>query len=175
MRAFWIRETHARRVDVRLIAATHRDLWREVEQGTFREDLFYRLRVVDLHVPPLRERPDELQTLAGEFLERTVARLERPIQGYTSAALDRLLAYLWPGNIRELEHAIERACAVAVASARRFGDGGPSAYIVDVPGGRLTVTYRALLAHATVPVLVDEQHRGAALARRERAHGFDPQ
>ncbi len=117
-------EIRVRRVDVRLIAATHRDLWREVEEGTFRHDLYYRLRVVDLHVPPLRERPDDLQTLTAEFLERTVARLERPIHGYTADALDRLFSYLWPGNIRELEHAIERACAVAT---------GPLIDVEDLP------------------------------------------
>lgn len=118
-------DTQVRRVDVRLIAATHRDLPHEVERGTFRPDLYFRLRVVDLHVPPLRERPDELQTLAAELLERTVARLERPtIQGYTPRALERLLTYLWPGNIRELEHAIERACALAA---------GPYIDVDDLP------------------------------------------
>jgi two-component system, NtrC family, response regulator HydG len=106
-------ETKTRPVDVRLIAATNRDLLEEVGHQRFRRDLYYRLRVIDLHVPPLRERPDELLVLARELLAQTAARLRRPIIGYTPAALERMLDYLWPGNIRELAHAIERACAVA--------------------------------------------------------------
>jgi two-component system, NtrC family, response regulator HydG len=106
-------ETRTRPIDVRVIAATNRDLVEEVAQQRFRSDLYYRLRVVDLHVPPLRERPDELRWLAGHLLVRTAERLQRPVVGYTPRALDRVLTYLWPGNIRELEHAIERACAIA--------------------------------------------------------------
>jgi len=106
-------ETKARPVDVRLIAATNRDLHEEVAQHRFRRDLYYRLRVIDLHVPPLRERPEELLALARDLLAETAARLRRPVIGCTSAALERMLDYVWPGNIRELAHAIERACAVA--------------------------------------------------------------
>ena len=109
-------ETRTRPIDVRVIAATNRDLVEEVAQQRFRSDLYYRLRVIDLHVPPLRERPDELRWLAGHLLVRTAERLQRPVVGYTPRALDCVLAYLWPGNIRELEHAIERACAIASAS-----------------------------------------------------------
>ncbi|MEQ1756676.1 MAG: sigma 54-interacting transcriptional regulator [Vicinamibacterales bacterium] len=109
-------ETKARRVDVRLIAATNRDLLEDVAQHRYRRDLYYRLRVIDLHVPPLRERPDDLQGLAHELLAMTAARLHRPVVRYTPRALERILAYLWPGNIRELEHAIERACALATGS-----------------------------------------------------------
>jgi two-component system, NtrC family, response regulator HydG len=106
-------ETRARPVDVRLIAATNRDLPDDVAQHRFRRDLYYRLRVIDLHVPPLRERPEELLALARDLLAQTAARLRRPVTGYTSAALERMLDYVWPGNIRELAYAIERACAVA--------------------------------------------------------------
>lgn len=109
-------ETKARPVDVRLIAATNRDLLAEIAQQRFRLDLYYRLRVVDLCVPPLRERPEELLGLAHELLARTAARFRRPVVGYTPQALDRVLAYQWPGNIRELEHSIERACALAPGS-----------------------------------------------------------
>ena len=109
-------ETRTRRVDVRLIAATNRDLLDEVAQGRFRRDLYYRLRVIDLHVPPLRERLDELLGLAQAILAQTAVRLRRPVVGYTARALECLLDYSWPGNIRELEHALERACAVATGS-----------------------------------------------------------
>jgi two-component system, NtrC family, response regulator HydG len=117
-------ETRTRPIDVRVIAATNRDLAEEVPHQRFRSDLYYRLRVVDLHVPPLRERPDELRWLAGHLLVRTAARLQRPVIGYTPPALDRVLAHLWPGNIRELEHAIERACALA---------SGPHIDLEDLP------------------------------------------
>ncbi|MEO8481552.1 MAG: sigma 54-interacting transcriptional regulator [Acidobacteriota bacterium] len=109
-------ETKSRRVDVRLIAATNRDLQDDVAHRRYRADLYYRLQVIGLHVPPLRERSDELLDLARNLLTRTAARLGRPVIGYTPRALDALLACVWPGNIRELEHAIERACAVATGT-----------------------------------------------------------
>jgi transcriptional regulator with PAS, ATPase and Fis domain len=117
-------ETRTRRVDVRLIAATNRDLLDDVAQGRFRRDLYYRLRVIDLLVPPLRERLDELLGLAQEILAQTAVRLRRPVVGYTARALECLLDYSWPGNIRELEHAVERACAVAT---------GPEIDVEDLP------------------------------------------
>jgi two-component system, NtrC family, response regulator HydG len=117
-------ESTVRRIDVRLIAATNRDLAHEVADRRFRLDLYYRLRVIDLYVPPLRERPEDLLALARDLLPRTAARLRRPVVGYTPRALDRMLEYVWPGNIRELEHAIERACAVAI---------GPEIDLEDLP------------------------------------------
>ena len=117
-------ETKTRRVDVRLIAATNRNLLDEVAHQRYRRDLYYRLRVIDLHVPPLRERPEELLGLVRDLLAQTAARLGRPVVGCTPRALDRLLDYPWPGNIRELEHALERACAVAT---------GPEIDVEDLP------------------------------------------
>jgi transcriptional regulator with PAS, ATPase and Fis domain len=109
-------ETRLRNVDVRIIAATNRDLLEELERHRFREDLYYRLRGIDLHVPPLRERPDDIRALAHDFLARAAARLGRSIVGYTPDALECIFCYSWPGNIRELKNAVERACAVAVKS-----------------------------------------------------------
>jgi transcriptional regulator with PAS, ATPase and Fis domain len=106
-------EVRTRSIDVRLIAATHRDLAVEVSQGRFRQDLYYRLRVVDIHVPPLRTRQADVAVLADHLLPRIAVRMDRPIQGYTDAARELLLQHEWPGNVRELEHAIERACAVS--------------------------------------------------------------
>jgi transcriptional regulator with PAS, ATPase and Fis domain len=117
-------ERKPRSVNVRLVAATNRPLADDVEHGRFRRDLYYRLHVIHLHIPPLRERPDELLVLARELLAETAARLGRPMAGYTPAAVERVLAYLWPGNIRELQHAIERACAVAT---------GPLIDVDDLP------------------------------------------
>lgn len=97
------------RVDLRLVAATNKDLGEEVKAGRFREDLYYRLNVIGLHVPPLRERADDIPLLADVFMRRYADKNAKPVKGLTRAALDRLTAYLWPGNVRELENVIERA------------------------------------------------------------------
>ncbi len=97
------------KVDVRVIAATNKDLKEEVWRGRFREDLFYRLNVVALVVPPLRERRDDIPLLAQHFLKTFAARNEKSIQGFTSGALRRMTDYTWPGNVRELMNTIERA------------------------------------------------------------------
>ncbi|MDO5484014.1 MAG: sigma-54 dependent transcriptional regulator [Desulfovibrionaceae bacterium] len=96
-------------VDVRIIAATNRDLAKEAEAGNFRQDLYYRLNVVSLHLPPLRERTDDIALLAQHFLKRFAAKNNRQIKGFTPGAMDRLMRYAWPGNVRELENVIERA------------------------------------------------------------------
>jgi two-component system response regulator HupR/HoxA len=100
-------------VDVRVVAATNRDLRKEVELGRFREDLFYRLRVVEIHLPALRERREDIPTLAHHFLDRVNAKLGRRLEGFTNAAMERLARYDWPGNVRELENEIERIVALA--------------------------------------------------------------
>ncbi|MGE9985988.1 sigma-54-dependent transcriptional regulator [Desulfovibrio sp. SGI.169] len=96
-------------VDVRIIAATNRDLAREVDAGNFRQDLYYRLNVVALALPPLRERADDIPLLAQHFMNRFAARNGKRIKGFTPGAMDRLVRYAWPGNVRELENVIERA------------------------------------------------------------------
>jgi DNA-binding NtrC family response regulator len=103
-------ETKNRKVDVRVIAATNRNLSADVAAGRFREDLYYRLRVIELHVPPLRERKEDVLPLARAMLARTAKRLGRDgLVRFTPHAAERLLAYGWPGNVRELENAVERA------------------------------------------------------------------
>jgi two-component system response regulator AtoC len=96
------------RVDVRLVAATNRDLHKEIEKGTFREDFFYRLNVVPVSLPPLRERQSDISALARHFVTRNNLRLNRRVEGLTDRAIDALKLYPWPGNIRELENLIER-------------------------------------------------------------------
>ncbi|MCG3173932.1 MAG: Regulatory protein AtoC [Myxococcota bacterium] len=96
-------------VDVRIVAATSRDLRKEVEQGRFRQDLFYRLNVLVLQIPPLRERPEDIPLLAEHFLKRLNARLGANVQGIHRDAMKRMMEYNWPGNVRELENTIERA------------------------------------------------------------------
>ncbi|WP_236026827.1 sigma-54 interaction domain-containing protein [Geomonas diazotrophica] len=97
------------KVDVRIIAATNRDLAKDVEEGRFRQDLYYRLKVVELTVAPLRERPEDLPLLVEHFLGRLNAKLGRNISGVSDEALRLLSGYPWPGNVRELEHALEHA------------------------------------------------------------------
>jgi DNA-binding NtrC family response regulator len=109
-------------VDVRLIAATNRDLRREVALGRFREDLFYRLHVVPLSLPPLRERRADIPELARFFVARVNRRLHREVSGLEPAALERLCAHDWPGNLRELENAIERAILLCEGSVIRAHD-----------------------------------------------------
>jgi two-component system response regulator HupR/HoxA len=102
-----------RRVDVRVIAATNRDLRRLVQEGQFREDLYYRLRVVEISIPPLRERREDIPALAHHFLEDANRRMGRQLKGFTNAAMDRLVHYAWTGNVRELENEVERVVALA--------------------------------------------------------------
>ncbi len=97
------------RADVRLLAATNKDLEEAIRQGQFRDDLYYRLNVIKIHVPPLRERKEDIKPLSGYFLGKYTVKVPREIKGISQGALDALSAYDWPGNIRELENVIERA------------------------------------------------------------------
>ena len=101
------------RVDVRVVAATNRNLEQEIESGAFREDLYYRLNVISLHAPPLRERKDDIPLLARHFLNRFAERNGKMVMGLTPAAMDRLTRYEWPGNVRELVNAMERAVVLS--------------------------------------------------------------
>ncbi len=98
--------------DARFVAATNREIESEIRAGRFREDLYYRLNVVRIHLPPLRARRDDIPLLAREFLSRYAARLHRPAVRLADAALERLVAYDWPGNVRELQNVIERALVI---------------------------------------------------------------
>ncbi len=99
----------SRRVDVRVISATNTDLQTATSSGQFREDLLFRLNTVEIHLPPLRERRDDIPKLAAHFLSRYALRYNRQIRGFDPGALQALLQYTWPGNVRELEHTLERA------------------------------------------------------------------
>ena len=109
-------DCRTRRVDVRVIAATNHNLRDAVATGRFRRDLYYRLEVIELQIPPLRERPDDVEGLASSLLRRISERMGAAVTGYTAAALDQIRKYHWPGNVRELENVIERACALAVGA-----------------------------------------------------------
>jgi len=125
------------RVDVRVVAATHRDLRAEVTAGRFREDLFYRLNVFPVRLPALRERPEDVPLLAAHFLEKHGRAMRREMTGIDPEALRLLASHAWPGNVRELENAVERAVAIAAGPTLLARDlpaelGAPSA---TLPGG----------------------------------------
>ena len=98
--------------NIRIIAATNRDLAKMVAEGEFREDLFYRINVIPVKLPPLRERQDDIQALAEHFVEKYAVQMKKDIKGISGAAMTSLRSYAWPGNVRELENAIERAVAL---------------------------------------------------------------
>ena len=104
--------TKGEKVDIRLIAATNHELQQEVEKGSFRDDLYYRLRVMTIHLPELKERREDIPLLANHFLKRHSRCLKKEIKTISKEALNLLLEYDWPGNVRELEHAIERAVLI---------------------------------------------------------------
>ncbi|RMG99983.1 MAG: sigma-54-dependent Fis family transcriptional regulator [Deltaproteobacteria bacterium] len=103
-------ETRPRKCDVRVVAATNRNLESMVAEGTFREDLFYRLNLIPIHLPPLRERRSDIPLLVRHFLQNASQRRGRPVTDITEDALERMVAYDWPGNVRELENTVERMC-----------------------------------------------------------------
>ncbi len=104
---------YSTKVDVRIIAATNKDLAEAVKAGTFRSDLYYRIQVVPLTIPPLRERRDDIPLLAQHFLKQSTQRMNKDIRGFTPAAMQKLMLYPWPGNVRELENAIEKAVVMS--------------------------------------------------------------
>ncbi len=105
--------TKSEKIDVRVLAATNRDLEERMRDGSFRGDLFYRLNVVQIALPPLRERPDDIRALAEHFLAEAARNASRGVRGFSSGALRVLEAYPWPGNVRELVNVVERAVALA--------------------------------------------------------------
>jgi transcriptional regulator with PAS, ATPase and Fis domain len=104
-------------VDVRIVAATNRDLEKEIKAGTFREDLFYRLNVIRINLPPLRERGNDIAALADHFVKKFAAATELPVRGIAPKAMKMLMSYPWPGNVRQLESLIERSVLMAEGSA----------------------------------------------------------
>jgi two-component system response regulator HydG len=105
--------TRTRKVDVRFVAATNKDLMNEVKEGRFREDLYYRLNVISINLPPLRNRRDDIEPLARHFLKSSTRRMKKVVHDIEDDALQALLQYDWPGNVRELENVMERAVILA--------------------------------------------------------------
>jgi two-component system response regulator AtoC len=145
-------DTQPTAVDARVIAATHRDLREEAKAGRFREDLFYRLHVFTVTLPPLRERPGDVPLLAAHFLEKHARALRRTLRGFAPEALRRLAAHPWPGNVRELENVIERAVALAGGEVVGVEDLPPdleaAAQQPAAPGALAAMPYKDAMAGA---------------------------
>jgi DNA-binding NtrC family response regulator len=164
------------KVDVRIVAATHRDLTAEVQSGRFREDLFYRLNVVTIEMPPLRSRVSDIPLLAMRFLQRFADENGKDVRGFSDEALQRLTQYNWPGNVRELENAVERALVVCRHHEVRAQDLSPhivktSARAEDglpiVPGASLADLER-------YAILKTLEHTGGSTSRAAEILGISP-
>jgi Nif-specific regulatory protein len=107
---------------VRILAATNKDIEALVERGEFRRDLYYRLNVLPIYIPPLRQRPEDIPALAEFFLKKFIRKTKKQFEGFSNEAMEAMLSYAWPGNIRELENSIERACAIGKNSLIRKED-----------------------------------------------------
>ena len=116
--------SQTRKADFRLLSATNAQLEQEVEAGRFRQDLLFRLNTVEIRIPPVRERRDDIPALAGHFLQQHARRYRKSIEGFEDGAMKQLLQHPWPGNVRELDHAIERAVLMSTASMIRSSDLG---------------------------------------------------
>jgi DNA-binding NtrC family response regulator len=163
------------KVDLRLVAATNRDLQASVREGKFREDLYYRINVVSIEVPPLRERDGDIPLLASHFLDKYAAQNQKRITGFTTEAMNRILRYPWPGNVRELENAIERAVVVCRDGEIRGDDLPPTIRppaavrrtSPPVPGSTLAEIER----HAILATL---EHTGGCTSRAAAILGISP-
>ena len=143
-------ERTVRKGDVRIVAATNSDLKRDVEKGLFRQDFYYRLRVMSLELPPLRDRMDDLPLLAGHFLQACAARFHKKIGGFSPVAMKALQTHRWPGNIRELENAIEHAAILCVT---------PHVELEDLPGELREKAVAAEAGGEPAPVTLDALER----------------
>lgn len=163
-------ENRPRPIDVRVLAATNKRLTDEVDQGRFRADLAYRLRVIEIEVPPLRERPDDILPLARTKLAASALQFERRVRRLSPAAERRLLSYDWPGNVRELHNAIERAVVFAETDAVDEEDlprlGSSGARIAHLPGGVPTGTLADIERIAILAALESTEGNKAEAARR---------
>jgi formate hydrogenlyase transcriptional activator len=161
------------KVDVRVIAATNRDLHERVSRGIFREDLYYRLNVFPLRVPPLRERVEDIPLLVRHFLSRYASKIGRKIAQIPDQVMRRLMEYSWPGNVRELENVIERAVIVSIGPELRLASGSPSVSVRSVSTSILpsTSSKNSTVAHQNANgepmalVEVERNHIVGVLAR----------
>ncbi|MGD0302575.1 MAG: sigma-54 dependent transcriptional regulator [Bryobacteraceae bacterium] len=150
-------------IDVRVLAATNVDLRAALEQGTFREDLYYRLNVLPINIPPLRERKEDIPYLAGFFVKKLGKDLGSPVQSISDGAMERLLGYHWPGNVRELENVLERSMVLANGAVLEAGD----VKLDTAPAARFTVADNFLPEGVTL----DEYEQSIIKEALKRANG----
>jgi Nif-specific regulatory protein len=155
------------KVDVRVVAATNRNLEDAVVDGSFRRDLYFRLKVVEIHVPPLRKRPEDVERLAAHFLAMFAADTGRRILGFTPEAVDALRQYHWPGNVRELRNVVERA--VVLSQSERIDVSDLALCALGVPGD--TGSRAVKPSQPYVPETIEEVERRHVLATIEAAGG----
>ncbi len=162
--------SRAVRVDVRVVAATNADLREEVKAGRFREDLFYRLNVIHVDLPPLRDRKDDVPLLAHHFLKKYAAKNAKEIGGITKAAIDQLMTWDWPGNVRELENAIERAVVLCRGDAIDIDElpphirqGQSEARVLHVPIGTPLADIEEMVIRETLAATKGDKRLAAQL------------
>jgi transcriptional regulator with PAS, ATPase and Fis domain len=149
--------TRPKKVDVRFVAATNKDLEREVREGRFREDLYYRLNVISISLPPLRERPEDIEPLALHFLRRFAGRMSKEIYTIDPETMQALQGYGWPGNVRELENVMERAVILTSGSSI-------TPAVIPLRGGAST------LSAAETPMAAAPRPQMVPLEEMERQH-----
>ena len=173
--------TKVRKVDVRVVSATNADIADAVAKRTFREDLLYRLNTVEIHLPPLRDRPEDIRELATRFLTKEAAHYGRSLDAFSDEALDTLARHAWPGNVRELQHAVERAVLVARGAVVSAGDlglrtpsGEPNLSAMTLDEAERLLVRKALDRHAgnVTHAAQDLGVSRAALYRKVERHGL---
>jgi two-component system response regulator HydG len=163
-------------VDVRVVAATNRDLEEDIKRGRFRSDLYYRLNVINIHLPPLRDRREDIEELASEFLIRIAKQRGEEPKALAQDTMDVIMAYDWPGNVRELENALERAVTLTK------GESIPRTAIPDKIGERRAEPLVADRTHKNPPLEIIEQayitwvlqSEGGNKTRAAEVLGIDP-
>ena len=173
--------TKVRKVDVRVVSATNADIAAAVAERAFREDLLYRLNTVEIHLPPLRDRPEDIRELANRFLAKEAVHYDKPLDAFSDEALELLARHAWPGNVRELQHAVERAVLVAreaVVSASDLGlrtpSGEPNLSAMTLDEAERVLVRKALDRHAgnVTHAAQDLGVSRAALYRKVERHGL---
>jgi DNA-binding NtrC family response regulator len=159
--------SRTRRSDVRVLSATNIDIAKELGRGAFREDLLYRLNTVEIRLPPLRERGEDVAALASHFLRLKAARYRKAIGGFSADAMSALMAHSWPGNVRELEHIVERAIVLAEGAVIEIGD-----LSLQRPAGNVPALERMTLDDAEAYLIRKAIERTGSAAAASEALGL---
>jgi DNA-binding NtrC family response regulator len=157
-------------VDVRIVAATNRDLGKAVQEGRFRDDLFYRLNVIPIVIPPLRQRREDIPLLVESFVERLAAEMKKPLDGVSAEAMSALMAHDWPGNVRELRNVLERGAVVAAGPVIQLADLGLPSRAEAPPKAGALASLEEVEKRQVAAVLA---HTGGNVSQSARILGID--